>query len=87
MSPPASSASASRRRPAESDVYTWLLVLSALSMLTANIVLFIPLRNWYGFMNDGVPAGMTGAAPAPATTSAPAPDTAPAPTPEVTPDG
>ena len=47
MSRPASS---SRRRPAESDVYTWLLLLSALFMIAADVVLFVPLHDWYDFM-------------------------------------
>ena len=48
MSPPASS---SRRRPAESDVYTWLMILSALFMIAADVLLFMPLHDWYDFPN------------------------------------
>ncbi len=49
MSPRASS---SRRRPAESDVYTWLLLLSAAFMLAADLVLWFPLHEWYQFGGD-----------------------------------
>ena len=42
--------SARRLRPSQSDVYTWLLVLSALFMLAADLVLFMPLHHWYQFM-------------------------------------
>ena len=47
MSPRASS----RRVPSESDVYTWLLLVAALFMAWANITLFMPLHDWYGFGN------------------------------------
>ena len=46
MSPRASS---SRRRPAESDVYTWLLLLSALFLTAADLALWFPLHEWYDF--------------------------------------
>lgn len=45
MSRPASSGR--RLRPAQSDVYTWLLLVSALFMLLADALLFIPLNGWY----------------------------------------
>lgn len=51
MSPRASS---SRRRPAESDVYTWLLIVAALFLLAADIVLWVPLHDWYQFGGDQV---------------------------------
>ena len=56
MSPPASS---SRRRPAESDVYTWLMLVAALFMIAANVMLFMPLHDWYGFPGDQPPASTT----------------------------
>ena len=45
MSPRTSSS----RRPAESDVYTWLLLLAALFLAAADIALFMPLHDWYDF--------------------------------------
>ena len=39
----------SRRRPSESDVYTWLLLVSALFMLAADLILWMPLHEWYQF--------------------------------------
>ncbi len=45
MSPRTSSA----RRPAESDVYTWLLLIAALFLAAADIAIFMPMRDWYDF--------------------------------------
>ncbi len=50
MSRPASSGR--RLRPAQSDVYTWLLMLAALFMLVADVILWIPLNGWYKFLGE-----------------------------------
>ena len=39
----------STRRPAESDVYTWLLLIASLFLTAADIALFMPLHDWYDF--------------------------------------
>mgnify|MGYP001561527922 CR=1 FL=1 len=50
MSRPASSGR--RLRPAQSDVYTWLLLLAALFMIAANVILAIPLNDWYHYFGE-----------------------------------
>ena len=50
MSRPASSGR--RLRPAQSNVYTWLLLLSALFLSAAVTVLAVPLNNWYHYFGE-----------------------------------
>ena len=44
-----SARTSSTRRPAESDVYTWLLLLAALFLAAADIALFTRIREFYDF--------------------------------------
>ena len=45
MSPRTSSS----RRPAESNVYTWLMLLAVLFLAAADVMLFLPMHDWYDF--------------------------------------
>ena len=44
-----STRTSSSRRPAESDVYTWLLILAFLFVAFADVLLYVPLHDWYDF--------------------------------------